>query len=251
MTRRIKLTIAYDGTEYHGWQIQPNAVTIEEVLNRAVSNATGENIQVIGASRTDSGVHAKGNVAVFDTDCTIPTDKFPVAINQKLPKDIVITSACEVDAQFHPRYADVIKTYEYTIMKGKIADPLRQRYACYHYYDLDVEKMKQGLGYLTGTHDFASFCSTRSDVGSTVRTIYSIDVTESDKDIVFKFTGDGFLYHMIRIIMGISIKIGDGCYPPQEMKNVLDKCERGYGRPTAPANGLCLISIEYKDTTDC
>lgn len=246
MKRRIKLTVAYDGTDYHGWQIQPNAKTIEEVLNETISQVTRENIKVIGASRTDSGVHALGQVVVFDTECTIPTEKMPIAINTKLPDDIVINDAIEVDKDFHPRYGKISKTYEYIIWRNKISNPLRNRYTCYHYFPLDVEKMKEATTYLIGEHDFASFASAKGNVKSTVRQIYSIEIEENGDEIKFVFNGNGFLYHMIRLIMGVLIKVGDGYYPPIEVKKILDKKELGYAKPTAPAKGLCLVNIDYK-----
>lgn len=246
MNRRIKLTIAYDGTNYHGWQIQPNAVTIEQVLNETLSKVTGEDVVVIGASRTDSGVHAMGNVAVFDTNSTIPTSKMAVAINTSLPDDIVIIDAVEVDSSFHPRYGNITKTYEYTIWKNKIPNPLRSRYTCYHYYDLDVTKIRESLECLIGEHDFASFCSNKSDIEITTRTIYNIDVEETEDEIKFRFIGDGFLYHMIRLIVGLAIKIGDNIVPVSEMKRVLEYKTKGYAKYVAPACGLCLMSIDYK-----
>ena len=244
--KRIKITIAYDGTDYHGWQIQPNALSIEEIINKAISKTTKEDIKIIGASRTDSGVHALGNIAVFDTNTTIPTEKIPLAVNKNLPNDIIITKAEEVDLSFHPRYGNITKTYEYTIWKNKVQNPMRTRYTCHHFYKLNIEKIKEAFEYLIGEHDFASFCSMSSNVNSTVRNIYSIDIEEKEDEIVFRFVGNGFLYHMIRIIMGIAIQIGDGYYEPIYLKEVLDKKQKGYGRPTAPASGLCLIKIDYK-----
>ena len=245
--RRIMLTIAYDGTEYCGWQIQPNGITVEEVLNRAVSEATGENIRVIGASRTDSGVHALGNVAVFDTCCTIPTDRIAIAVNHCLPRDVVVQEAREVPADFHPRYTNARKTYTYAIWRDPIPNPLRRRYTTYHYFPLDVEKMKTAASYLVGEHDFASFCSSKSDVENTVRTIESITFEEKGKELILTFTGNGFLYNMIRMIAGVLMRVGNGYYPPEEVLMILDKRERGYARPTAPPQGLTLVKIEYPE----
>ena len=174
--RRIRLTVSYDGTEYCGWQIQPNGITIEEILNDRISRITGEDIRVIGASRTDSGVHALGNVAVFDTESSIPSERFSYALNRKLPRDIVIVRSDEVEESWHPRYQEEItKTYEYHIYNGKVPDPLKLRYSAFVSFPLDVEKMREGAAYLRGEHDFASFCNVRTNVSDTVPLQYGAD----------------------------------------------------------------------------
>ena len=168
--KRVKLVVAYDGTNYHGWQVQDNGITIEEVLNRTISELVQEDIKVIGASRTDAGVHACGNVAVFDTESRIPGDKFSFALNQRLPDDIRIQESCEVDADFHPRYADTVKTYEYNILNRRFELPSKRLYAAFCYYPMDIERMNQAAAYLVGEHDFKSFCSAGAQVQTTVRT---------------------------------------------------------------------------------
>ena len=174
--KRIKLTVAYDGTNYHGWQIQPNAVTVEGELNKAVSELTGEHIEVIGASRTDAGVHALGNVAVFDTESRIPGEKFSYALNQRLPEDIIIQSSEEVALDFHPRYQECRKTYEYTILNRKFPLPEYRNTAHFDYGNLDVKAMQDACKAFIGEHDFAGFCSAGAQVKTTVRTIYSLEV---------------------------------------------------------------------------
>ena len=174
--KRVKLTIAYDGTNYCGWQVQPNGITIEEVLNKALKKLTGEDILVIGASRTDSGVHAMGNVAVFDTETTIPTEKIAVALNQRLPEDIVIVKSEDVAPDFHPRYCDCSKTYEYHIINTRIPVPTKRLTNYFVSYVLDIEKMRKAASYLVGEHDFVSFCNVRTDVENTVRTITALDI---------------------------------------------------------------------------
>ena len=178
--KRVKLVVAYDGTNYHGWQVQDNGITIEEVLNRTISELVQEDIKVIGASRTDAGVHACGNVAVFDTESRIPGDKFSFALNQRLPDDIRIQESCEVDADFHPRYADTVKTYEYNILNRRFELPSKRLYAAFCYYPMDIERMNQAAAYLVGEHDFKSFCSAGAQVQTTVRTIYAVNVTKED-----------------------------------------------------------------------
>ena len=158
--RRIKLTVAYDGTDYCGWQVQPNGITIEEVLNRALSRLTGEDIAVTGASRTDAGVHAEGNVAVFDTASTIPPERFAYAVNPLLPEDIVVVKSEKVSPDWHPRHQASVKTYEYRILNRGMPDPLRRRDAWHVSFSLDVEKMRLAAAYFVGEHDFRNFCNT-------------------------------------------------------------------------------------------
>ena len=244
--RRIKLTISYDGTNYCGWQIQPNGITIEEVLNNAISKLTGENILVIGASRTDSGVHAMGNVAVFDTGTTIPAEKIAVALNQRLPEDIVITKSEEVALDFHPRYCDCSKTYEYHIINTRIPVPTKRLTNYFVSYNLNLEHMRQAASYLVGEHDFVSFCNVRTDVENTVRTIYALDIEDVGNEITIRITGNGFLYNMVRIIVGTLIRVGRGFYEPEKVKEILEAKDRKAAGVTAPAHGLMLMEIKYE-----
>ena len=244
--KRIKLTIAYDGTNYCGWQIQPNGMTVEEVLNRALKKLTGEDILVIGARRTDSGVHALGNVAVFDTETTIPAERIAMALNQRLPEDIVIIKSEEVPPDFHPRYCDCSKTYEYHIMNTQIPIPTQRLTNYFVSYPLDVKKMRQAASYLVGEHDFASFCNVRTDVASTVRTIYSLDILQEGEMITIRITGNGFLYNMVRIIVGTLIRVGRGFYEPERVKEILEEKDRKAAGVTAPAHGLTLVSIDFQ-----
>lgn len=178
--KRVMLTIAYDGTNYHGWQIQPNGETIEGVLNRCLSELTGEQIEVIGASRTDSGVHAMGNVAVFDTDSPIPADKISYALNRRLPEDIRVRGSEEVPLDFHPRHCVSRKTYEYRIYCADFPMPVKRLYSHFTYVALDVGLMRRAAAYLVGTHDFRSFCSTDAQVETTVRQVESVEVREEN-----------------------------------------------------------------------
>ena len=213
--KRIRLLVSYDGTDYCGWQIQPNGITIEEVLNKKLKKLTGEDIHIIGASRTDSGVHALGNVAVFDTDSPIPPERMAYALNQKLPADIVIVKSEEVLPDWHPRYQEQIsKTYEYHIYNARLPDPLKRRYSTFVSFPLDVEKMREGAAYLAGEHDFASFCNIRTNAENTVRRIDGIEIEKEDQDITIRVTGNGFLYNMVRIIAGTLIRVGRGFYDP-------------------------------------
>lgn len=244
--RRIKLTVAYDGTEYCGWQIQPNGVTIEEILNREISSLTGEEIRVIGASRTDSGVHALGNVAVFDTECSIPSERIAYALNRRMPDDIVIMKSEEVSRDWHPRYQDVItKTYEYHIYNAAVPNPIKRRTTAFVSFPLDIEKMRAGAAYVVGEHDFASFCNVRTNTNDTVRTVYDISVEKREDEIVIRITGNGFLYNMVRIIAGVLIRVGRGFYEPEKVREILEEKKRTEAGVTAPPQGLFLIQIDY------
>ena len=244
--KRIKLTIAYDGTNYCGWQIQPNGITVEEVLNQALGKLTGEDILVIGASRTDSGVHALGNVAVFDTKTTIPPERIAMALNQRLPEDIVITKSEEVPLDFHPRYCDCSKTYEYHIINTRTPIPTKRLTNYFVSYHLDLEKMRQATNYLIGEHDFVSFCNVRTDVENTIRTITALDILKNGDEITIRITGNGFLYNMVRIIVGTLIRVGRGFYEPEKVKEILEAKDRKAAGVTAPAHGLMLVEIDYK-----
>lgn len=240
------MVVAYDGTNYCGWQVQPNGITIEEVLNRSLSNLLGEKIEVMGASRTDSGVHSLGNVAVFDTNTRMPADKIAFALNQRLPEDIVVQGSCEVPSDWHPRYQESTKTYEYRILNRTFRMPTRRLDTYFYHYPLDVEQMSEAASYLVGTHDFASFCAANAQVKSTVRTIYSCTAQKENDIITIRVTGNGFLYNMVRVIAGTLIEVGAGKRRPEEIKDILAAENRDAAGPTAPAQGLTMMGIEYK-----
>ncbi len=262
--KRIKLIVSYDGTDYVGWQIQKNGLAVEQVLNEHLSRLLKENITVIGCSRTDSGVHARGNVAVFDTETRIPPEKICYALNQELPEDIKIVSSVEVPADWHPRYGAKEKTYEYTFLNCRYYLPTMRRYAGYAYYPMNVEKMRKAAEYLIGTHDFVAFSSSGGQQKTTVRTITELRVTseylnpdadpEEDasqgyrpKIIRIRITGDGFLYNMVRIIAGTLEKVAIGMYPPEHVKEILESKDRSLSAPKAAACGLTLIGVKYTD----
>lgn len=264
---RVMLQVAYDGTDYCGWQIQPSGVTIEEKLNEALTELLGEEIKVSGASRTDSGVHALCNLAVFDTDTKIPAEKISYALNQRLPRDIRVRASLKVPDGFHPRFAKTVKTYEYSIYNSQFPDPLRDRYSFFTYYDLDVAAMKKVASFLVGEHDFASFCTVGSQVESTVRTITDIKISEgvvdealvcvnedmkieipkrriNDREIIIRVSGTGFLYNMVRIIAGTLMEVGRGAVHPDDIPGIIDGRDRNLAGPTAPACGLTLVRYE-------
>ena len=268
--KRVKLIVAYDGTNYCGWQIQPNGITIEQVLNENLSKLLGEEITVTGASRTDSGVHSMGNVAIFDTETRMPADKISFALNQRLPADIVVQDSCEVPSDWHPRYQVSRKTYEYRILNRTFRMPNRRLDTYFYHHKLDVDKMKQAASYLVGEHDFKSFCAVGAQVKTTTRTIYSCEVEKDGNDIItirvtgngflynmvrilsgtllsvtLRVSGNGFLYNMVRIIAGTLIRVGGGELAPDEMPQILGKKDRTAAGPTAPAHGLTMMGIEY------
>ena len=244
---RVKLVVAYEGTNYCGWQIQPNGITIEQVLNETLSELLGEDIVVTGASRTDAGVHSLGNVAVFETKTRMPAEKISYALNTRLPADIRIQDSREVRPDFHPRFCETVKTYEYCILNRKFPDPTRRLYALFHYYPLNLGKMRQAAEYLVGEHDFKSLCTQKPEVENTVRTIYSVDITKEDDLIRIRICGNGFLYNMIRIIVGTLLRIGSGYYEPEYMKELLELKDRQAAGETAPPQGLTLVEIRYPE----
>lgn len=246
---RVRLVVAYEGTHYCGWQVQPNGLTVEEVLNRELSRLLGEEIRVIGASRTDSGVHALGNVAAFDTHAAMPADKISFALNRRLPEDIVIQDSCEVPEDFHPRFSPSSKTYEYRILNTTFPRPLERHTSYFYHYPLDVERMQRAATYLVGEHDFTSFSSVHAQTNTFVRTIHEVGVTRDDEDrIRIRITGNGFLYNMVRIIAGTLIQVGAGIIEdPQEIQRILEAKDRSCAGPTAPAHGLTLVRISYDE----
>lgn len=249
--KRVMLVVAYDGTSYCGWQVQPNAVTVEGVLNQKLSELLHEDIKVIGASRTDSGVHALGNVAVFDTESRIPGEKFSYALNQRLPDDIRVQKSMEVEPDFHPRHCKCWKEYEYHIFNAEFANPIERLYSYFVYKKLNIEAMKQAAAHLVGEHDFKSFCSTATQTETTVRTIYGIDVERQGNLIIIKVRGNGFLYNMVRIIVGTLVQVGLGFYEADHVKEMLEAEDRTVAGPTAPACGLRLNEIFYNVDKNC
>lgn len=243
--KRVLLRVAYDGTNYCGWQVQPNGITVQEVLNRKLTELLGEPIETIGASRTDAGVHALGNVAVFDTETRIPGEKISYALNQRLPDDIRIQESREVPADFHPRYQESEKTYLYRILNRKFPLPTSRLYSYFYHYNLNIENMQKAADYLIGTHDFASFCGSNAQVKTTVRTITGISVERAGDEIQITVKGRGFLYNMVRIISGTLIEIGGGLYPPERILEILEAKKRTEAGPTAPAHGLTLMNIRF------
>lgn len=248
--KRVMIIVSYDGTNYCGWQMQPNGITIEEVLNKKLSQLLNEDIKVIGVSRTDSGVHALGNVAVFDTKARMQADKISFAMNVRLPDDIRIQESREVPLDFHPRRAKSYKTYEYKIWNHTFLEPTKRLYSLFCYIPLDVNKMRKAAAYMVGEHDFKSFCSKKTDVVDTVREIYSIDISEEGNMISISVKGNGFLYNMIRIMVGTLMKVGMNVYEPEHVIEIIEAKNRKMAGPTARPEGLTLIEIGFEEAEE-
>lgn len=242
----IKLIIEYDGTNYHGWQRQKNAITIQEKIEDALKILTGANINLMGAGRTDAGAHARGQTANFRIDAlAIPVNKLPYAINTLLPEDVIVKHAEEAAEDFHARFCAKEKFYSYNILNSRFPSPLLRKYSFHYPRSLDINKMKQAGNYLVGTHDFASFIASGSNVKTTVREIRYFDIQKNGELICATFRGDGFLYNMVRIIMGTILLAGEGKVPPEYILHVIRSKKRENAGMTLPSKGLILEKVIY------
>ncbi|QAS59975.1 tRNA pseudouridine(38-40) synthase TruA [Clostridium septicum] len=245
--RNIKLIIEYDGTNYLGWQKQNNGITIQETIEEALKDITKEKINLIGSSRTDSGVHAKGFVANFKTNSRIPSERFREALNVKLPNDIVILESSEVEDDFHSRYNAKGKTYSYTILNRDVPIAIGKDYSYQVKGKLDIEEMKKACSYFIGTHDFVAFKSSGSSVKTTVRTITDLHIENYDSYIKIFVTGDGFLYNMVRIIVGTLLVVGRGKIRSSDIKSIIENKARDKAGICVPSRGLVLEKGFYKN----
>ena len=243
--RRICLKIAYDGTNYGGWQQQANAITVQQCIEENLRAVTGESIKVHASGRTDSGVHARGQIAHFDTNSRIPSEKFALVLNSGLPRDIRILSSQEVSSDFHARFNAKRKHYRYTINTAPVADALLRNFQLHVHAKLDVYAMQQAALFLVGVHDFSAFMATGTTIENTVREIYVSQITFADELLYYDVTGSGFLYNMVRIIVGTLLEIGKGKIAAEAMADIIAKKQRRYAGPTAPPQGLCLMEVEY------
>lgn len=243
---RIKATIQYCGCNYSGFQVQPNAVTVEEKLETALSQVYGTQINVVASGRTDSGVHAVGQVIHFDVpNANLPCKKLPFAVARFLPNDISIICAEEVDADFHARYSCKLKTYKYRLICSEVNLPLEYGRAWIYEYRLDIDKMKEATKYFIGEHDFKAFMASGSSVKSTVRTITRLDICVNGDCIEFVVSANGFLYNMVRIIVGTLVDVGRGRTDISEVEQIVNSGERARAGKTAPPEALYLMSAEY------
>lgn len=243
--RNIKVTLEYDGTNYLGWQKQKIGKTIQGTLEEAIRDLTTEDIEVIGSSRTDAGVHARGFTANFKTNSKIPSEKFREAINHKLPSDIVILKSEEVEEDFHSRYNARGKTYSYSILNRDVTSAIDRNYIYHVKKELDLNSMKEACKYFIGTYDFSAFKTSGSSVKSSVRTISELYIEKSGNLIKIFVTGDGFLYNMVRIIVGTLIMVGNNKIKPEEIKEIIDSKNRDNAGICVPPNGLVLEKVYY------
>jgi len=263
--RNWKLTLAYDGTDYHGWQVQPDRLTIQGELVNAIERVTGERVLPQGSGRTDAGVHAQGQVASFFLDAPIPPENLQRALNRTLPEAIRVVHAEPAPPEFHARHSVVAKTYEYRIFRGEICPPFTARYAWALNWPLDVARMQVAAGIVAGTHDFTSFAATDPDLATrreaeeggesggpserdgNIRTVFDSSWSVDADLFLYRVRGNGFLHHIVRNLVGTFIDVGRGHVEPQDVATILDARSRSAAGATAPARGLFLMSVEYDD----
>ncbi|MEK3883778.1 tRNA pseudouridine(38-40) synthase TruA [Paenibacillus sp. PL2-23] len=245
--RNICVRVSYDGAGFNGFQSQPYGRTVQDEIEKAIKHLTGEDIVIIGSGRTDAGVHAMGQVFNFHTASSIPTGRWAIALNTRLPKDIVILDAWDVPEIFHSRRSAKRKTYRYSIDLGKFPDVFARSYRFHHPTKLDVDAMAEGLAYLVGRFDFTSFTSIRSTKPHHVRTVYEAYFEREGDALHMYITGNGFLYNMVRVIMGTLLWVGQGKLKPEDMKTILEGRSRALAGPTAMPHGLTLVRVEYGD----
>ena len=245
--RRIRLIISYDGTNYVGWQVQPNGVSVQAFLEKALFELTGEQIRVEGSGRTDSGVHAKAQVAHFDTEARMAADKFAIAMNMHLPPDIRVLFSEECDPTFHARFSAKRKVYSYTVQLGPHADVFLRTTSLHLHYIPDVEAMQKAAAAVIGTHDFNAFKCADSSMENTVRTITRSEWNRNGNLLVYTVEGNGFLYNMVRILVGTMLEIGSGKRPVSDMENAIETGSRTSAGATAPVRGLRLERVIYPD----
>ena len=244
--KNYKITLAYDGTRYNGWQKQGNTEnTIQERLERILKDIGGQETEVFGSGRTDMGTHATGQVMNFHMKWKGSAESLLDAFNAKLPEDIAGISIEEKEPRFHSRLSAKAKHYSYSIWKSKKAPVFERKYVFRCEEELDIQAMKQAASAFIGEHDFKSFCSVHTQAETTVRTITAVDVEKQDSVICIRVSGTGFLYNMVRIIAGTLMEVGCGKYPPEKMKEILEKTDRSAAGPTAPAEGLMLVKYEF------
>lgn len=243
---RMKCIVSYDGTSFSGYQVQPGKRTVQSELEKALAVLhKGKEIKVAASGRTDAGVHARGQVIHFDTNLTIPSDRWPKALNSLLPSDVVLLSAEQAADDFHARFSAVKKEYRYVISREMLPDVFTRNFAYHYPYQLDIEAIRLAGSKLLGTHDFTSFCSAKTESEDRVRTIFSFEASEEGSLLTFRFAGSGFLYNMVRILTGTLLEIGSGAKRPDEIPAIIEAKNRGLAGKTAPAHGLYLWSVEY------
>lgn len=242
---KVKLIVSYDGTDYYGWQRQDDVPSIQEELEKTCCKLFKQDINIQGAGRTDAGVHARGQCATFQVDTMIPMERIPLVLNRILPPDIVVTSAEIVSDDFHARYSAKNKTYKYKIVNADYPIPQMRNYAEFIYIPLNIEDMNKGAQYFVGTHDFSAFCSSKNTKKTTTRTIHYAKISKDEEIITFEVCGNGFLYNMVRIMVGTLIQVGTGHMEPSKIRDIILSKDRKKAGNTVPACGLTLSGVEY------
>ncbi|MEG1524320.1 MAG: tRNA pseudouridine(38-40) synthase TruA [Clostridia bacterium] len=245
--RRIRLIIEYDGTNYVGWQVQPNGVSIQQRLNEALFAVTGECVSIHGSGRTDSGVHARAQVAHFDTAVRMAADKFAIAMNMHLPRDIRVLYAEETDDHFHARFSAKEKSYRYTVQLGPHARVFTRDTALHIHTPLDIDRMNIAAADCIGEHDFSAFMSVGTAMENTVRTIFVSHWTQEENYLRYDVTGNGFLYNMVRILVGTMLEVGVGKCSPGIIARAMTSGNRADSGATAPPQGLTMMRVRYPD----
>jgi tRNA pseudouridine38-40 synthase len=245
---RMKVTVAYDGTDFAGYQIQPIGRTVQGTIQSVLQKMhKGEAVQISASGRTDAGVHAVGQVFHFDTEMNIPADAWSKALNAMLPHDILIKDVEEVSKEFHSRFSARSKEYHYKLLVSKQPDVFKRNHMFHYHYPLNIREIQKACSYFLGTHDFTSFSSARSEVADKVRTIFALEMLEEAETLTFKIKGSGFLYNMVRIIIGTLLEVGQGKRKPEEIMTIIEGKDRALAGKTAPAHGLYLHQVNYQE----
>lgn len=245
---RYKCIISYDGTQFSGYQVQPNKRTVQSEIERVLQGMhKGNTVKVVGSGRTDANVHAFGQVIHFDSDLTIPIEGWKRALNSMLPQDIRIQSIEKADPQFHARFDVKAKEYRYRLLLSKDLCVFKRHYMYHYPYPLDLSAMKEAALRLIGTHDFTSFCASKTEVQDKVRTIYQINIEKQNDELLFSFIGNGFLYNMVRILVGTLLEVGSGQIALEKMGTIIAGKDRSLAGKTAPGHGLYLWQVFYED----
>ncbi|MBI2930208.1 MAG: tRNA pseudouridine(38-40) synthase TruA [Planctomycetes bacterium] len=247
--RNLRITLEYEGTAYYGWQVQAGRKTVQGELERAVHEITGRRSTIIGAGRTDAGVHAQAQVANFRTSSRLSAAKWPLALNAHLPPDIGVVRAEEVALEFHAQFAAKEKTYRYRILNRDTPSALRRAFVHFIRRPLEVDKMREAARHLVGTHDFRAFGSEMSKKERTTRTLRAADVERIGDEACFTFTGDGFLYNQVRAMVGTLLEVGLDKQVPAWVKEILESRDRTKAGANVPAKGLCLMEVRYDETS--
>jgi len=263
LQRNLKLTIAYDGSDFHGWQVQPDLATVQGILAEVIGRTTGEKVLPQGSGRTDAGVHALGQVVTFQTNSPIPIENLQIVLNDRLPPSIRVLQIEHVADDFHARHSARRKHYQYRIYRGALVPPFLHRYVTHHPYPLDEAAMETAAALIVGEHDFTSFAASDPDRtarqleeidddggllvkhATNIRTIYESRFERAGEELVYRVSGNGFLHHMVRNLVGTFLQVGKGTLKPGEIQRILDARDRSAAGATAPASGLYLVKVEY------